>query len=165
MRCSTRSLTRSLTRSVKLSPIQRPTTRLAGALLLLAMTGCQQYELTFNEQPVAGVPGLAENVQVVDPDLAECIDRVVYDQRITQLNRLSRLSCQQNSIRSLEGINQLQQLSYINLAGNALSDAAPLLSLPHLSEVDLRGNRDLECGSVRQLAARGVRVHSPTHCP
>lgn len=141
-----------------------PKAQLASVLLVLAVTGCSQYEFTFNEQPVAGVPKLAEKVDVADPELAECIDQTVYDQRITQLNQLTRLSCQQNGIRSLEGIHQLQQLSYVNLARNALQDATPLLSLPHLTEVDLRGNNGLECGSVRQLAARGVRVQSPGHC-
>lgn len=152
--------------SVTLLPKRRrlQTAPLASLLMLLVLTGCSQYEFTFNEQPVAGVPKLAEKMDVADHDLAECIDQIVYDQRITQLNQLTRLSCQQNNIRSLEGINQLQQLSYVNLSRNALRDATPLLSLPHLAEVDLRGNSGIECGSVRQLAARGVHVHSPAHC-
>lgn len=137
---------------------------LASVFLALSLTGCSQYEFTFNEQPVDGTPKLAEKIEVADAELAECVDRTVYDQRITQLNQLTRLSCQQNNLRSLNGIDQLRQLTYVNLARNYLQDASPLLSLPHLTEVDLRGNNGLECGSVRQLAARGVRVRSPDHC-
>ena|SRR5690625_4353069 len=138
--------------------------RLIGVLLACALTGCSQYEFTFNEQPVDGTPKLAAKIEVADAELAECVDQTVYDQRVTQLNRLTRLSCQQNHIRSLSGINQLRQLTYVNLARNYIQDASPLLSLPHLAEVDLRGNKGLECGSVRQLAARAVRVRSPDHC-
>lgn len=137
---------------------------LISLVLAWSLTGCSRYEFTLNEQPIDGTPGLAEKVDVTDPELGECIDRTVYDQRIGQLHQLTRLSCQQNGIRSLAGIAQLQQLSYVNLSRNQLQDATPLLSLANLTEVDLRGNKALECGSVRQLVARGVRVKSPEHC-
>lgn len=133
-------------------------------LLTLFAAGCSNYDFTFNEQPVGPTPKLAEKINMDDAELSECVDRTVYDQRISQLNQLTRLSCPQSGVRSLGGIAQLQQLIYVNLAQNRLQDASPLVSLTSLVEVDLRGNRNLDCNGVRQLEARGVRVRPPEHC-
>ncbi len=134
------------------------------ASLSVLLAACSHYDFTFNEQPLGPTPALAEKIQLTDPGLAECVDRTVHDQRISQLNQLTRLSCPQSSIRSVDGIAQLSQLGYLNLSGNRLSDASALVSLTALEEVDLRGNKQLNCSAVSQLQARGVRVRAPAHC-
>lgn len=150
----------------QLAQLSRPPVRLGMIAVLLALfaVGCSNYDFTFNEQPVGPTPKLAEKIDVDDAELSECIDRMVYDQRISHLNQLTRLSCPRGEIRSLSGIAQLQQLTYVNLAQNQLHDVAALTSLTQLIEADLRGNKQLDCKGVRQLEARGVRVKAPQHC-
>ncbi|MGD8174652.1 leucine-rich repeat domain-containing protein [Marinimicrobium sp. ARAG 43.8] len=156
-------------------------------LLLAALSGCEGYAVSVNDNPVYNPPALFTEFRLVDSALQECVQQTIEDRGVTDANQLTQLNCSSAGIESLEGISTFSALRAISLNSNALTDieplktlsrleilmlkdndvrsAEPLLSLLRLKELDLRGNAQLACGDARQLADHSEGdIRLPAHC-
>lgn len=155
--------------------------------LLLLTTGCADYSISVNEQPMYNPPVLFTDFQLADAALETCVQQTIEDQQVTRAGELTRLNCSSAGIESLEGLSRFAGLKAVNLDDNGIADispletlsrlevlqlknnrissAEPLLALLQMRELDLRGNEALKCGDARQLTEQSeAEVRLPEHC-
>ncbi len=160
-------------------------TLLSGLFILLS--GCADYQFTFNEQVIYEPPSLLSNFQVADSHLASCIAQTVEDQKVTAIEQLESLACSNAGIESLAGIEQFTELKQLNLDSNQISDIQPLsnlikLELLYLAHNDLKnisplthlkklhtlrlsGNDALECKPLLLIQDQIEQsLEAPEHC-
>jgi len=155
--------------------------------LFMLLSGCADYQFTFNEQVIYEPPSLLSDFQVADSHLANCIAQTVKDQEVTTIEQLESLACSNAGIESLAGIEQFTELKQLNLDSNQISNVQPLsnlvkLELLYLAHNDLKnisplthlkklhtlrlnGNEALECGPLllmQGLMKRNLEV--PERC-
>lgn len=141
----------------------KPALVLTAAALLLA--GCDRYLVTVNERPVHTPPVIFTDFELPDKALETCIRQVITDKGITSPGVLTRLTCTNGGIRSVEGITLFSNLQTLNLAHNALTNINPLLYLGNLTDLSLADNPSLSCKDVPELKAQiGGQLHLPDHC-
>lgn len=155
--------------------------------LVLAMTGCADYEFTVNKKTVYTPLPLYSDYQIGDSALKACVSQTIEDQKITQAQSLTALSCshagiaelagleafsglqslylQHNSISSTRILVQLPRLQQLDISDNSLTNGAGLLSLKQLQRVDLSDNPKLDCASIDSgKLRRGLQLILPQHC-
>lgn len=155
---------------------------LSSALLL---GGCQQYELTLNDQLVYTPKPLLTDYQMADIELRKCLDDTIKEEKITTTNQLTQLYCVKQGVKDTEGLVTFRQLRTLDLSGNGLSNlvalgqvtslkqlnltdnqitsAAFLKTLPKLRFVSLQNNPQLQCDTVKTFN-QNVEVVLPEHC-
>ena len=143
------------------------------AVSALLITGCAQYQLTFNETVVREARTLFTDFTTNDRNLRACIDQHIKDQNISSANQLTTLSCTHAGIKTLQGLAMFRNLTHVNLSHNQLTSitelaklgrikvlllnnnelhAAPeLLTLPALEELNVLDNPNLRCEDLIQL--------------
>lgn len=129
-----------------------------------ALTGCNRYSLTFNEQAVYTPPSLFSAYDIGDEALRNCVAQTIADTRITQAKDLHGLNCSTAGITNLKGLEIFASLETLILVGNTITDLKPLLSMPSLITVDLSDNPSLNCTGISYLMTQGTRVTPPQHC-
>jgi Leucine-rich repeat (LRR) protein len=163
---------------------------LPGAVFLLGISACQQYQVSLNDKVVYTPPGVFKNYQIADPALADCVEQTIYDLHATRVEQITRLNCSNAGIKSLAGLDKFYELKALNLADNNLTnieeinrlgrlqklilsnnqikDASPLLHLLHLQDLQLEKNPQLDCTSVIQIAENlkplKANILLPEHC-
>ena len=134
-------------------------------IICLFVSACERYTWTVNERAVYNPPTLFKDYSVADPALADCIDQIITDQRLTRATQLTRLNCSHAGIKNVEGLTIFTGLAYLDLSGNSLSHIKPLLFLPYLDTVNLKGNAALSCSDVQLLAKQLTgKLQLPAHC-
>jgi len=146
---------------------------LAGIAISL-LSGCQNYQMTLNDAVVYSPPKIFTDFTTLDPNLRDCLDQAIADQRVTQASDLRRLSCSHAGIGSLVGLeiflgleelqlshNKLTQLQPLALLGqlrillvdnNHLKQIPEVLTLGALERLDSQNNPSLDCRDLKQLA-------------
>lgn len=154
-------------------------------LLLIALGGCSQYDLTVNEKVVYTPRPLLSDFTVEDDSLRACIEQAIIDQQVTRPNELLTLDCSDSGISSLQGLgiftglrqldlaqNQLTDLGELsalssvenmNLSGNQVGDPVPLYDLLSLRVLDLSGNPQMQCPG-RSALFQLEQLILPRHC-
>ncbi|GAB2190725.1 hypothetical protein MAH1_23330 [Sessilibacter sp. MAH1] len=153
----------------------------------MALSGCQNYEVTLNEKEVYTPPQVITALEFDDAALENCISLFIEENGVTEYGQLSNLVCTHAGIENLKGINRFRKLKQINLADNQIKDLAPLqglssleklsiknnqikdvqtlLNLPKLQYLDLSGNDQVLCEDVKLLErVAGIVVIAPEHC-
>ena len=163
---------------------RRPVTCLF-ALLLVSLSGCENFDFTVNEKVVFTPRELFHDFDVADEALRDCITQTIADNSISAASQLTDLNCSNAGIADLDGLAQFTGLLKLRLSSNAVRnlvelesltslqelyldhnqvvDPVPLYKLPALRFVDLSRNPDLQCPSSGGL----VRVETlalPRHC-
>lgn len=145
----------------------------AVAVSALLLSGCAQYQLTFNETVVREAKTLFTDFTTADRNLRNCIDQHIKDKNISSANQLTSLSCTHAGIKTLQGLAMFRNLTHINLSHNQLTSiseltklgkikvlqlnnndlhAVPeLLTLPALEELNVLENPNLRCEDLNQL--------------
>ena len=155
------------------------------ALLLFPISGCENFDYTFNERVVYTSRELFHDFDVADEALRNCISQTIADNAVTAASQLTDLNCSNAGIADLDGLAQfsgllklrlssnavrnlveLQSLSALQelyLDGNQVVDPVPLYKLPALRFVDLSRNPQLQCPGSGGLL-RVEKVVLPRHC-
>ena len=135
------------------------------AALGLSITACERYIWTVNEQPVFEPPALFKHYEISDPALAQCVEQVITDQKITQASDLTNLSCTHAGVNSVDGLAIFSGLKILDLSGNNLNEIKPLLFLPYLDTVNLKQNEALACADAEILGKQLTgELTLPQHC-
>jgi hypothetical protein len=134
-----------------------------GALTLLGLGGCAEYQITLNEQPIYTPPPLYSQYEVADEALRNCLRQTILDQRITQADQLSRLICRHAGIESLQGLETFVALEELDISHNALRDLSPLQNLPKLRLLRAHDNPELLCDSL-PVSRETLEIMAPAHC-
>jgi len=121
-------------------------------LALLALAGCENYQVTLNEREIYSPPVLFTDYQIADAGLRACIEQTIIDQSIDRAEQLTALLCTYSGIETLTGLGRFNQLKTINLANNKLKNIKPLMFFGQLQRVDLSDNPNLNCADIRSLA-------------
>lgn len=138
--------------------------RISLTLLVLLCSGCERYVVSVNDNEIyTPPPAFIENT-FTDPALRRCVAKHFTDRKLTLAHQLTRLSCRDAGVRSLEGVGSLDKLQSLDLAGNGITDLEPLIASPALKSVNLLNNPLLDCTDVRRLAEAGVMVTHPEQC-
>lgn len=162
--------------------------KLAFAVGILAViSGCRNYEFTFNDRPIYTPEPLFSDYRFTDSALKECVRQTIKDQQVTAVTDLTVLVCTSAGITSLEGLARFSQLQQLNLANNAITDVqeltqltqltridlsnnavrnvAVLMTLASLEQLDVSGNPALDCSGADELQANSnAEVSLPEHC-
>lgn len=75
---------------------------------------------------------------------------------ISDLNKITELTCVNRAIYSLEGIEQLNNLMSVILRDNAISDVSPLSKLNKLTYIDIAKNKIADISSLINSSFSGV---------
>lgn len=168
----------TLLRTVRLLP---------ATLVVVALSACNQYQMTLNETVVHTPPTLLTDFDTEDPRLKQCLDQIIKDGNFTSFEQVTQLICSHAGLSSLKGIESFQGLKQINLENNGLTSLKPLqylskievlkvndnlltqvpelLNLPRLKEVYLENNPNLVCQDLQQLKEiSSVSLHLPEQC-
>ena len=121
-------------------------------LALLALAGCENYQVTLNEREIYSPPVLFTDYQIADAGLRACIEQTIIDQSIVRAEQLTALLCTYSGIETLTGLGRFNQLKTINLSNNKLKNIKPLMFFGQLQRVDLSDNPNLNCADIRSLA-------------
>lgn len=70
-----------------------------------------------------------------------CSDNKLKKLDLKKLTKLEVLYCENNLLRSIEGLKELRKLSTIEVAGNMIDDATELTKVNKLLSVDISGNK------------------------
>lgn len=133
-------------------------------ILALFCTGCERYVYSVNDNEIyTPPPAFIENT-FSDAPLRQCVTRHFSNQKLSQADQLTRLSCRDAGIQSIDGLQTLTRLQSIDLAGNGITRLEPLMALPALKNVNLLNNALLDCAEVKRMAETGVMVVHPEHC-
>ena len=119
--------------------------------VVTAITSCQRYTVTLNNQPVYSPAPLYKGYKIADEGLAACVKQAIADQKVTEPTALSTLSCTFAGVKDLNGIAVFSKLRSINLSNNQLASIEPLLFMAELSTVNLNDNPNLACEDVASL--------------
>jgi Leucine-rich repeat (LRR) protein len=147
--------------------------RLTAPLILLLLSACSQYQLTFNETVVRTPQPLLTDVNTADKNLRNCLDQAIEDQAVTAPGQLTVLNCSHAGIKTLQGLESFRNLTHINLSHNNLTSisalaklgrievlllndnqiksAPELLTLPALEQLSVENNPELDCRDLYQL--------------
>jgi len=130
------------------------------------LTACADYSFNINNNPVYTPPRLFTDFAITDPELRDCIQQTISDQKITASEDLESLTCSHAGVTSLDGISQFSRLTRINLRSNQIENVDELLQLTYLEELDISDNQIESCQALSQLEAvvTGRLVHNKT-CP
>ena len=156
---------------------------LTAATLLLS--GCQQYDIHFNDRLVRAAPILFTDYRIDDPSLDQCVQQAIIDDQVTEAKGLTQLNCSSGGIKTLFGLSrfkglrqlklsdnklrnlveltQLPELESIWLDGNQVVDPVPVLKLPKLDALDLSHNPRLQCPAP-ELTGPIAHLTLPEHC-
>lgn len=154
-------------------------------LPVLLITACGSYDFTVNNRVVYTPDPLFTDFSVADKALRECLRDAINDQKASNANELSSLSCSQAGIETLAGLSTFTELEQLTLSSNnivdiselaaltvlqvlyldnnQIIDAVPLYQLPTLRLVDLSSNPHLLCPTSGGLL-RVSEVTLPSHC-
>ncbi len=133
-------------------------------VLALMSTGCERYVVSVNDNEIyTPPPAFIENT-FSDEALKQCVTKHFSDLKISQAEQLTRLSCRDAGVRSLDGLPALTKLRSIDLAGNGITSLEPIMAVSTLKNVNLLNNPMLDCAEVKRLAETGVMVTHPEHC-
>lgn len=154
--------------------------------LLVALTGCRQYEVSVNDRVLYTPRDPMADTEIADPALRDCLEQALRDAGVTTTGELRQLNCSHAGIERLDGIaaftglewldldgnrirnlvelGQLQGLTRVQLADNRVVDPVPMTSITGLGYLDLSGNAALQCPKTGAFPAT-ARVLLPEHCP
>lgn len=157
-------------------------------LVLLGLSACSRYQLTFNEAVVHTPPPLLTDFDTEDPRLRSCLDQMIKDGKVTAFEQLTQLICSHAGLTSLKGIEAFPNLQRVNLEHNQLVSLKPLqhlsqlevlklndnflthvpelLTLQKLKTVQLENNPKLSCQDLQQLQQHNtdITVQLPQQC-
>jgi len=153
--------------------------------LLLAMAGCNRYDLKVNERVVYTPRPLFSDYAAPDAALAKCLKKAIDSYKVTSAAQLQELDCHGDGIAELTGLQVFTGLRSLRLSDNKISDLSPLVPLSSVEVLDLKdnavvnplplygllslrildlsGNPDLKCPK-RQDLLRVVDLSLPQHC-
>lgn len=153
----------------------------------LFISGCNRYQMTFNDAVLYHPPVLFTDFRVADNNLQTCLDQAIKDQSVTEPDELIQLTCTHAGIRDLSGIELFSKLQAINLSHNHLHNitaldvmehlkilllnnnniqsVSELLTLTKLEHVNLSHNSELVCDDIHLLLERGHnKLFKPEQC-
>lgn len=126
------------------------------AALLIAATGCSNYDLTVNEKVVYTPRPLLADVTIADENLKHCVEQAIADQQVTRPNELTSLTCNGAGVSSVAGLDVFTGLRELALASNQISDLSPLTPLSSLQRLDLSDNQIEDAVPLYQLLSLGT---------
>lgn len=132
-------------------------------LLLLAtaaLSGCDRYRVSLNDNPIYNPRPLYADFEVLDEALDTCIRQTIADQRIHDIEQLIALNCSNAGIRTLEGLERFAWLQKLDLSANSIGNASALRELPHLQYAKLTQNPQLNCADL----PTAPELLAPQHC-
>ena len=119
--------------------------------LLLMLTACANYVVTFNNVTISEPIPLYQPLEILDENLRTCVSETVKSHSVSRADDLETLSCSFAGITNLAGIKQFTQLTHIKLDHNNLVGIAPLLFLENLRLIDITGNSEVACREIAEL--------------
>ena len=154
-------------------------------LLLLALAGCDKYDIKVNDRVVFTPRPLFSDYSIADAALAACVEQAIIDGNITIAADLRTLNCSHagiadldgiaifsgltqlklssNEIRNLVELGQLLLLQVLYLDDNQVVDPVPLFDLPALNTLDLSGNAQMQCPTASAFV-KLEELTLPEHC-
>ncbi len=133
-------------------------------VLALICAGCERYVVSVNDNEIyTPPPAFIENT-FSDASLKRCVIKHFSDLKISSAEQLTRLSCPDAGVRSLDGLQSLSRLRSLDVASNGITSLEPLMAIPTLKNVNLLSNPLLDCAEVKRVAETGVMVTHPEHC-
>ncbi len=160
---------------------------LAITLTLTLVTGCKNYQVSFNEREIYAPPQVINDLTIADAALKQCIELFIETEGISQYGELASLTCSYAGVSNIEGLNRFRKLTQINLSDNQLVDISalqglselkqlsvknnqitniqPLFNLPKLNFLDVSGNNLISCEDLNQLKrVTGMEIVFPSQC-
>jgi Leucine-rich repeat (LRR) protein len=157
------------------------------ASLLIGISGCENYQVNFNEREIYTPPQVIIALDITDKALKQCIELFIETEGISEYGELASLTCSYAGVSSVEGLNRFRKLSQINLSDNHLvdvsalqgltelkqlsvknnriTDVQPLFNLPKLNFLDISGNEFVSCKDLNQLKrVTGMEIVFPSQC-
>jgi Leucine-rich repeat (LRR) protein len=80
------------------------------------------------------------NTSLLDPSLANCVQKHLIDKKLTLLSDIEKLKCHGMNIKSLDGLQQLTNLRSLSLFNNKLTHA-DLTSFKELTYLNIANNK------------------------
>lgn len=88
------------------------------------------------------------DINFVDSNLGQCVSQYATDSNLEFAHEITSLTCSDNKITSLAGLEKLTALSSLTVSNNLFTDMSPLSSLKSLRTVAIGTNLALDCVQV-----------------
>jgi len=145
-----------------------PLNRLLSAVVVLLITGCQQYDVTINDKLVYEPKRLFRDYNITDSALAACVTQAIIDEHVTEAIGLAQLNCSNAGVRSLDGLAIFSRLKGLKLSDNQIRNLVELSNLVQLETLILNKNSIIDPVPLRHMRALVVldlTDNSALQCP
>ena len=119
---------------------------------VLLLSGCgRKFSISVNDQMLYDPRPGTSGVVVADAGLQSCINVLMRQRGLTDVEQIQVLACPLLEIESLAGINQLVNLRFLDLAGNQLMNLDGLAGAKNLSSINAPDNRLQDISAILQI--------------